>query len=1833
MRLQINYFIVLTGLLLMLSVTYGNSSYIGKSITILPPVISTVQVTSITQNTAISGGVVSSNGGSPIINMGVCWSTSSNPTISDSSTITPGATGTFSNSLVGLIANTVYYVRAYATNADGTSYGQEISFTTSSQPDTFPLFITATAKSITENSAISGGVISEDRGAVITSRGVCWSTLINPVFTDSHTIDGNGLGSYTSNMSGLSGGTLYYVRAYAINSNGISYGSQETFTTLGVAYQPPTLTTTVATGITSTTASSGGNITSDGGAQVTVRGVCWSTATNPDITNSLTSDGTGIGPFVSNITGLMPNTTYYVRAYATNSSGTAYGNEVIFTTMPIPNCDDTTAPYSNVTIGTQTWMQKSLNVCTYRNGDPIPEVTDPTEWANLTTGAWCYYENNTANGLEYGKLYNWYAVNDSRGLAPAGWHVANDAEWGTLISFLGGESVAGGKMKETGLVHWINPNVATNSSAFTGLGGGYRSPNGSFTWFKTLNYMWSSTYESPVAAGAHSLRHWDGEIMRHNSNSIKGGGSVRCVMNTALTQPPTLTTTDATGVTETTANSGGDITSDGGAPVTARGICWSTTANPDITDNTTSDGTGTGIFISNISGLTPGTTYYVRAYATNSYGTAYGNEVIFTTTVSVPTCGNMTDIDGNVYNAVTIGTQCWTQTNLNVSKYRNGDVIPQVTDPIQWANLTTGAWCYYENNTANGPVYGKLYNWYAVNDPRELTPNGWHVPSEAEWTILTDYLGGVTVAGGKMKSITGWQAPNTGADNSSGFTGLSGGQRSPNPSTFTDVGDYGFWWSYTEEGTNTAWDRYLSYNNAGAPIDWGTKVYGMSVRCIKDTASTQPPTLTTDVTTGITETTATSGGNITLDGGTPVTVRGICWSTTTNPNITDTITTDGSGIGAFVSNMAGLTPGTTYYVRAYATNSNGTSYGNEVVFTTTVVIPTCGNMTDIDGNVYNAITIGTQCWTQTNLNVTKYRNGDVIPQVTDPTAWANLTTGAWCYYANDSANGLVYGKLYNWYAINDPRGLAPIGWRIPNDSEWTTLVNYLGGETVAGGKMKNITGWPTPNTGADNSSGFTALPGGHKGAFGGFINGGLMGYWWSFTEINTSNSWHRIIAGTSASIFNSDILKSNGLSVRCTKDTTSSQLSTLTTTAATGVTETSAISGGNITLDGGAPVTVRGICWSTTTNPDITDNTTSNGSGVGTFVSNISGLTPNTTYYIRAYGTNSAGTAYGNEVVFTTTMSIQTCGTMTDIDGNVYNAVTIGTQCWTQTNLNVSKYRNGDVIPQVTDPTQWENLTTGAWCYYENNTANGPVYGKLYNWYAVNDSRGLAPTGWHIPTDTEWTILTNYLGGVAVAGGKMKESGTAHWLSPNTAADNSSGFTALPGGYRKTFGEFAIMTANGYWWSSTESLAITAWTRTIGYSRANATKLGIHKKSGISVRCVKDATVPQPPTLTTTAATGITETTATSGGNITSDGGSPVTVRGICWSTTANPDITDSTISDGSGVGTFVNNMAGLMLGTTYYVRAYATNSNGTAYGNEVVFTTTVATQPPTLTTTDATGITETTATSGGNITSDGGSPVTVRGICWSTTTNPDITDSTTSDGTGTGTFVSNMAGLISGTTYYVRAYATNSNGTAYGNELVFTTLDIPSCTDNATPYPEITIGTQVWMQKNLDVCTYRNGDPIPEVTDLTEWNNLTTGAWCYYENNTANGPVYGKLYNQYAVNDSRGLAPEGWHVPEGNEFETLNVFLGAATEGGQMKEVGTTHWESPNTGATNSSGFTALPGGIRWQFGFNNIGAITRFWASDANISFSLTNISNDMSPIGGPPSYGGCSVRCVKD
>ncbi|AYB35168.1 fibrobacter succinogenes major paralogous domain-containing protein [Chryseolinea soli] len=432
------------------------------------------------------------------------------------------------------------------------------------------------------------------------------------------------------------------------------------------------------------------------------------------------------------------------------------------------------------------------------------------------------------------------------------------------------------------------------------------------------------------------------------------------------------------------------------------------------------------------------------------------------------------------------------------------------------------------------------------------------------------------------------------------------------------------------------------------------------------------------------------------------------------------------------------------------------------------------------------------------------------------------------------------------------------------------------------------------------------------------------------------------------------------------------------------------------------------------------------------------------------------------------------------------------------------------------------------------------------------------------------------------------------------------------------------------------------------------------------------------PTLTTVAVGSITSTSATSGGDITDDGGAEVTGRGICWSTSANPTVTDPKTADGTGTGTFASSLTGLTPNITYHVRAYATNKVGTAYGNELSFTTAIVFSAPILLpTTPASSIGLTSALSGGIVSSDGGAGVTMHGVCWSVNHNPTTDDEKTMDGPGTGSFTSTISGLMGHTTYYVRAYATNNLGTGYGTEVSFTTQGIHGPVGlvdaDGNSYDSVVIGSQIWMTENLKTTRYNDGSAIAFITDSLAWLADKLGAYTWYHNDISYEGTYGALYNWYAVNTGK-LCPTDWHVPTEDEWITLENYLIAngynydgSTNGdwktnnkiakaladlstwepsGDLGSPGNTDFQNKR----NATGFNARAGGFKDFYGsfgffvsqglwFRYEGLNGAWWSSSEEVPGAISAYWHQISTYqpgvlrSHNDKYYGLSIRCVKN
>lgn len=998
----------------------------------VPPTVNTSPITEVTVSSAKTGGDVVDDGGAGITDKGVSYGTTPEPTISGSTVSAGQGSGEFLVDLNGLNEATQYYVRAYATNSAGTSYGDQETFTTTAI--TVAVLATKTITEISYTTAISGGEISNNGGGEITAKGVCWSTSENPTVENSKTTDGAGSESFNSNLTGLTAGTTYYVRAYATNVKGTTYGNQQTFTTTEVGLA--TVETKTVTGITTVAAVSGGNISNNGGGEISAKGVCWSTTENPTVENSKTTDGAGSDSFNSNLTGLTEGTTYYVRAYATNSKGTAYGNQQSFTTSGIGLATLETKAVTGITTVAAVSggnISSDGGALITAKGIAWSTTENPTiEGSHTTDGTGMDPFNSNLTGLMPGTTYyvraystnvkgtaygNQVSFTTAPGVATVTTRDATEITFTTAVS--GGDIVSNGGSDITAKgICWSTSENPTTQNNVTNNGAGNEGFASNITGLSTGVTYYVRAYATNSAGTAYG-----------NQVTFKA----------AAIGVATLTTKPVSEITFTTAKSGGEISSDGGAAITAKGIVWGTAENPTIENSRTSVGSGNEAFDSNLTGLSDGTTYYVRAYATNSIGTGYGNQVSFTTTAaSLPT----------------LTTRAITELRPFSAK-SGGEISANGGAPITAKGIV---WATTENPTLEG----------------SHTTNGEGMAAfESNMTELTD-------------------------------------------STVYYVR------AYATNKVGTAYGNQLTFTTPPSGV----------------------PVLTTTAVTALTSTTAASGGTISDDGGSSVTRRGIVWGTTPNPTIAGNRTTNGSGTGVFTSNMTGLTNGTVYYVRAYATNSDGTAYGNEITFLTPV--------TDIEGNVYRTVKIGEQTWMAQNLKTTRFNNNTPIPNVTSGTLWVGLDTlhtPAYSWYQNAVANKDTHGGLYNWFAVSTGN-LCPTGWHVPTEAEFQALerqigvpldsLDFWGWRGVGkGSNLKNNTGWTGGN--GDNTTGFSATPDGYRA----WVDGAFYGinqivYYWLASDDAVNHKpeqgWYRRLDGTDTRIYKATTHKGGGKSIRCLKN-------------------------------------------------------------------------------------------------------------------------------------------------------------------------------------------------------------------------------------------------------------------------------------------------------------------------------------------------------------------------------------------------------------------------------------------------------------------------------------------------------------------------------------------------------------------------------------------------------------------------------------------------------------------------------------------------------------------------
>ncbi len=809
------------------------------------------------------------------------------------------------------------------------------------------------------------------------------------------------------------------------------------------------------------------------------------------------------------------------------------------------------------------------------------------------------------------------------------------------------------------------------------------------------------------------------------------------------------------------------------------------------------------------------------------------------------------------------------------------------------------------------------------------------------------------------------------------------------------------------------------------------------------------PTVKTTAASSVTETSAVTGGNVTSDGNASVTERGVVYATTQNPTTANTKVASGSGTGSYTCKLNGLQPNTKYYVRAYAINSKGTAYGEEISFTTNkqVVLPTVTTVSASSVTETSAVTGGN---VTSDGNATVTERGVVYATTQNPTT-ANTKvasgsgTGSFVcnlsglqpntkYYVRAYAvnsKGTAYGEEVS-FTTNQQVVLPTVKTTAASSVTETSAVT--GGNVTSDGNAsvteRGVVYATTQNPTTANTK---VASGSGTGSFVCNLSG---------LQPNTKYYVRAYAINSKGTAYGEEITFITNKSI---------SLPIVTTAAVTSVTETSAVTGGNVTSDGNASVTERGVVYSTNPNPVITNlsNTIRPcGSGTGEFTYTITGLQANTKYYVRAYAKNDAGTAYGEEISFTTNKQVVLpTVTTTSATSVTETSAVMGGNVTSDGNATVTE--RGVVYATTQNPTTANTKVasgSGTGSYTCNLSGLQPNTTYYVRAYAIN-SKGTAygtqvtfttSKSISLPTVTT-TIVSSIRFNYAMTGGNVTSEGGA------SVTDRGVVYSTTKNPTTTSSTKVASGSGVGVFTTPLENLS----PNTTYYVRAYATNsAGTAYGTELTFTTEKQVVMA---TVTTASVSQVTTNSAFVEANVTNDGGGDITERGFVYSSTSQYPTTASAtkVTSGSGTGTFTTTLEGLTPSTTYYVRAYAKNSAGTAYGGQATFTTSdlpTSVTLPTVTTTAASSIKETSAVTGGNVTSDGNATVTERGIVYNTYANPTVTTATkVLIGSGKGSFTYTLTGLQSNTKYYVRAYATNEKGTAYGSEISFTTKSAES--------------------------------------------------------------------------------------------------------------------------------------------------------------------------------------------
>ena len=1095
--------------------------------------------------------------------------------------------------------------------------------------------------------------------------------------------------------------------------------------------------------------------------------------------------------------------------------------------------------YQTILIGEQCWFSENLRSENYSNGDEIPSDLSHFEWTVTDEGA------VKSTDPTYGTYYNQHTVQDSRGVCPSGWHSPSMTDWNVLVDLLGGPSIAGEALKSDS--GWGSGD-GTNSSGFSGLPGG--AFDGSlFFWNYNTTVDYLGTWWGGISLSRNSSE------VSLQSNSSVSAKTIRCLRNRGCTDSGACNY-----------DSGTDTKTDNTQCVYAENSCEFCSGETDGTGTVVSnDADNDGVCDSDeVLGCTnPGACNY------DELSTDDDGSCDLSCAPEYAGCGSPILYKGYEYSTVAIGEQCWFSENLRTEFYANGDSIVRIVENDengvpQIVSGYTRVWVSNGGEPCQSPniectaeqllaEYGRLYNWYAVDDTRGLCPRGWHVPTDEEWIDIEMHLGMSenevnstgyrgTDQGDKLKTNFGWANEGNGS-NSMGFNGLPGGTMWLSWETTyggSGAGTGGYWWTSSLEDSSAfkAWSRRLTssndkvgrYSNGGAGL--------LSVRCLLGEK-------------GCTDQNAcnyNSFQSIEPDNSLCIYPDGIC----------EICSGESDGTGSVIENFDALgicggaceadedADGVCDVDEIFGCVYEwGCNYNPAATEDDGSCDPSCapeglgcGNIS-YQGYDYNVVKIGSQCWFAENLRSEQFENGDPIS-----------------FNSNEGGDGL----LYTWYAVDDERGLCPSGWSVPSGAEWGQLKSHLGGTNVAGDKMKSTYGWSNGGNGT-NSSGFNALPSGYQGSSSNLVPGTFVEFWQR--DRYDDCAWegggclvavHHLLYSNSDQ-FGQEWYSNLGSykSIRCMKETGDE---------GSGCTDPAACnydSNPSIVINNTFCVYAASACESCSGEND----------GTGTVVSNdFNGDGACESGCVDSWACNfNASAEIDDGSCEYESCAPPSCGNPKSHQGYNYETIQIGNQCWFAENLRSQQYANGEPILTNVTPLQWtssdqneQGLVTiygggSEECEsYGSGNACDPIwsldeYGCLYNWYAVKDERGLCPSGWHLPSNEEWDDLAEHLGGEQAAGYLMKS--TSDWwyldvggtIVSSAGGSNESGFNGVPGGGKVRINQnhkYRYAETHGYWWTSTElneDYGRTKSLTTLGYSLQGGSR---EKTNGYSVRCLED---------------------------------------------------------------------------------------------------------------------------------------------------------------------------------------------------------------------------------------------------------------------------------------------------------------------------------------------------------------------------------------------------------